>query len=121
MTIPADLVPSAALDADPERVCELTDAGAEILAVRGDQRLADALEPLAERGVSSMIVEGGVVLHQAFWDAGLVDRVQIYETARFLGPAGVAWLPWPLPRLHSITTRGLGADTLIEAYVHGAD
>jgi diaminohydroxyphosphoribosylaminopyrimidine deaminase / 5-amino-6-(5-phosphoribosylamino)uracil reductase len=112
---------SAAVDAAADRVRQLTDAGAEILAVRGDRRLAGALEQLAARGVSSMIVEGGVVLHQAFWDAGLVDRVQIYETARLLGPAGVRWLPWPLPRLRSITTRALGADTLTEAYVHGAD
>jgi diaminohydroxyphosphoribosylaminopyrimidine deaminase/5-amino-6-(5-phosphoribosylamino)uracil reductase len=111
----------AALDADPDRARQLADAGAEILAVRGEPQPAGALEQLAARGVSSLIVEGGVVLHQAFWDAGLVDRVQIYETARRLGPAGVAWLPLPLPRLVSITTRALGADTLTEGYVHGVD
>jgi riboflavin biosynthesis pyrimidine reductase len=68
-----------------------------------------------------MIVEGGVTLHRAFWDARLVDRVQIYESPRLLGPDGVEWLRLPLPQLGPITKRPLGSDTLTEAYVHGVD
>jgi len=111
----------AVLETAPDRAGILARAGAEILAVTGEPRLRSALEQLAARGISSVIVEGGVALHRAFWDAGLVDRVQTYMTPRRLGPEGLQWLPFPLPGLGTIITRGLGADTLAEAYVHGAD
>ena len=37
--------------------------------------------------------KAGATLHRAFWDAGLVDRVQIFMTPHVLGAGGVAWLP----------------------------
>ena len=104
-----------------ERAARLAAAGADILPVSGERPLSDALGQLASRGISSVIVEGGVVLHRAFWDAGLVDRVQVYMTPHQLGPEALEWLPLPLPGLGPITVRQLGADTLAEAYVHGAD
>jgi diaminohydroxyphosphoribosylaminopyrimidine deaminase/5-amino-6-(5-phosphoribosylamino)uracil reductase len=111
----------AAVDASAERAEALVRAGADILAIAGEPRLPNALEQLAARGISSLIVEGGVALHRAFWDARLVDRVQIYGTPRLLGPQGLEWLGLPLPHLRKVTTRALGTDTLTEAYVHGAD
>ena len=111
----------ASVERAQERVRALAEAGAEILAVAEEPRISTALRELAGRGVSSLIVEGGVTLHRAFWDAGLVDRVQVYMTPRRLGPQGIEWLGFPLPRLGTITTRALGADTLAEAYVHGTD
>ena len=110
----------ATVETAPERAEMLARAGAEIL-VAGEPRLPSALGQLAARGISSIIVEGGVGLHRAFWDAGLVDSVQAYITPRRLGPEGIEWLPFPLPGLGTIITRALGADTLAEAYVHGAD
>jgi diaminohydroxyphosphoribosylaminopyrimidine deaminase / 5-amino-6-(5-phosphoribosylamino)uracil reductase len=94
-------------------------AGAEILIAEGT--LDRALEQLAARGISSMIVEGGTTLHQAFWDAGLVDRVQMYMTPHRLGTDGLEWLPLPLPGLGAVTRKLLGADILIEGHVHRAD
>ena len=111
----------ASVESDPGRADALTEAGAEILAIAEEPRLLVALRELARRGVSSVIVEGGVALHRAFWDAKLVDRVQVYMSPRRLGPRGIEWLGFPLPLLGTITTRALGADTLAEAYVHGAD
>jgi diaminohydroxyphosphoribosylaminopyrimidine deaminase/5-amino-6-(5-phosphoribosylamino)uracil reductase len=111
----------ASVEEDPRRADALAGAGADILAIAGEPRLLVALRELARRGVSSVIVEGGVALHRAFWDAKLVDRVQIYNTPHRLGPRGIEWLGFPLPNLGTITTRALGADTLAEAYVHGAD
>jgi diaminohydroxyphosphoribosylaminopyrimidine deaminase/5-amino-6-(5-phosphoribosylamino)uracil reductase len=110
-----------AVEAASDRAGRLTAAGAEILAVDRDPPLVGALEGLASRGISSVIVEGGVTLHRAFWDAELVDRVQIYKTPHQLGPEALEWLPFQLPGLGPITIRQLGADTLLEAYVHGAD
>jgi diaminohydroxyphosphoribosylaminopyrimidine deaminase/5-amino-6-(5-phosphoribosylamino)uracil reductase len=100
------------------RAASLAAAGAEILALQDGSTLAKAVERLAARGISSMIVEGGVRLHRSFWDADLVDRVQVYMTPHVLGADGPEWLPFPLPGLGPVTTRTLGSDLLAEAYVH---
>jgi len=104
---------------DGQRAELLSRSGAEILVADG--ALDSTLEQLAARGVSSMIVEGGTTLHRAFWDAGLVDRVQMYMTPHRLGMGGQEWLPLPLRGLGPITRKLLGADILIEGYVHRAD
>jgi diaminohydroxyphosphoribosylaminopyrimidine deaminase/5-amino-6-(5-phosphoribosylamino)uracil reductase len=86
--------------------------------------LGSALEMLAGRGVTALIVEGGPTLHGAFWDAELVDRVQIYETPVVIGDRGVPWLPFDIMASNGLTertSRGFGADRLLEAYVHRTD
>jgi diaminohydroxyphosphoribosylaminopyrimidine deaminase/5-amino-6-(5-phosphoribosylamino)uracil reductase len=85
--------------------------------------LRAALEGLAGRGLSSMMVEGGTLLHRSLWDAGLVDRVQIFRTPHHLGAHGVEWLPSVAAgtALHRVATTRVGADTLIEGYVHRVD
>jgi diaminohydroxyphosphoribosylaminopyrimidine deaminase/5-amino-6-(5-phosphoribosylamino)uracil reductase len=109
------------MDSSSERADSLTRAGAEILVADTNSTLEPALQRLAARGVCSMIVEGGVTLHRAFWDAKVVDRVQIYMTSHLLGADGLEWLPLPLPGLGPVTERRLGADRLAEAYVHRID
>lgn len=109
------------IDTVLERAESLTAAGAAILALDDGAGLVGAVESLAARGVSSMIVEGGVRLHQSFWDADLVDRVQVYMTPHVLGSDGPEWLPFPLPGLGPVATRPLGTDLLAEAYVHRSD
>jgi len=103
---------------DEKRGEVLAAAGADIL-VAGT--LGETLEQQAAGGISSMIVEGGTTLHRAFWDAGFVDRVQMYMTPHHLGRDGLEWLPLPLPGLGPVTRKLLGADILIEGYVHRAD
>lgn len=114
--------------AAPEAAEALRAAGAEIAVVRveapgGRVSLHAALEHLAARGLSSLIVEGGPLLQRAFWDAGLVDRVQIFRTPHRVGALGLEWLPnvdaglgWA-PSF----TKTLGADVLVEGYVHRTD
>lgn len=104
-----------------DRAASLVARGAEILTVDAGTPLVEPLERLAARGVSSMIVEGGAALHRAFWDAGLVDRVQMYMTPHRLGDEGLEWLSVPLPGLGPLTRKHFGADILIEGYVHRAD
>lgn len=102
----------------------LRDAGAEILALEEHGFVRASLGVLADRGISSMVVEGGARLHQAFWDAGVVDRVQMYVTTHVIGEAGVGWLPGPVLTAARITRRAarpVGSDILLEAHVHGAD
>jgi diaminohydroxyphosphoribosylaminopyrimidine deaminase/5-amino-6-(5-phosphoribosylamino)uracil reductase len=80
------------------------------------------LKRLAGRGITSLLVEGGPALHRAFWDAGVVDRVQIIETPVTLGDSGgagiVAFRP---PAPDGADTRRIGDDLLIEWHVHRPD
>ncbi|MBA3297042.1 MAG: bifunctional diaminohydroxyphosphoribosylaminopyrimidine deaminase/5-amino-6-(5-phosphoribosylamino)uracil reductase RibD [Acidobacteria bacterium] len=99
---------------------ELRDAGA-ILEFPADGRIGTALEALAAKGITSLIVDGGAALHRAFWHAGVVDRVQVYVTTRVLGERGVSWLPFDVmasPHITERSSRALGDDVLLEAYVH---
>jgi hypothetical protein len=58
------------------------------------------------------------------WAAGLVDRVQIYETPATLGPRAVPWLPDTVVNVDRLVDRrtvSLGDDLMTEGYVHRAD
>lgn len=85
--------------------------------------LRTAFSSLPALGVMSVIVEGGPTLHGAIWDAGLVDRVQVFRTPRPLGEAGVRWIPGrvALEALTDARTLVLGDDVLIEGHVHRID
>ncbi len=110
--------------AAPEKLGALGDAGATVEAVEGPDRLAEALRGLARRGVTSLIVEGGPTLHEAFWNAALVDRVQMYVSPRVIGPEGRGWLPFPVlssPCVSERSARLVGEDTVLEGYVHRPD
>jgi len=110
-----------AAGAVPERIQPLVDAGAQVEIIAKESVLEAALARFAELGISSLLVEGGARLHGAFWDAGLVDRIEVFRTPRVLGPGAVRWLDVPVidaPRVGDRTTRTLGEDILIEAYVH---
>jgi len=95
-------------------------AGAEIEIVEGPTFRA-ALERLADRGVESLLLEGGSEVHAAAWDEDLVDLVSIYVCPRTIGPGGVPFLcgrPIDLAQLFDRREERLGPDTLIEGYVH---
>ena len=112
--------------AEPARVQALVDAGATIELVAGSGRPepSAALQRLAALDISSVVLEGGATLHEAFWDARVVDRVQILVSAVRLGPGGVRWLPFPVvtaDTLADLTARSAGSDVIIEGYVHRTD
>jgi len=122
---PVIIVTTAGLLAEADRrASALRSAGAEILATDDAGGVAASLEALAARGVSSIVIEGGAVLHRAFWDAEVVDRVQMYVAECVLGDDGVNWLPEAVMSAARITARSarpIGNDVLLEAYVHGVD
>ena len=103
---------------DPARIAALEAAGA-VIEPFDSPDIPALLQRLAHREVTLLLVEGGPRLHQAFFEAHLVDRVQrvetpaplrdgIREAAGFAVPAGVD------PRVTM-----LGADRLVEWDVHG--
>jgi diaminohydroxyphosphoribosylaminopyrimidine deaminase / 5-amino-6-(5-phosphoribosylamino)uracil reductase len=80
-----------------------------------------ALAGLARAGVLSVLLEGGPTLHQAAWQAGLVDAVQLYIAPVTIGGDGVPWLDartFSVSWLAERRTRQCGADVLMEGYVH---
>jgi diaminohydroxyphosphoribosylaminopyrimidine deaminase/5-amino-6-(5-phosphoribosylamino)uracil reductase len=110
----------------PARTAALSSAGATVRAVAeaGPGFLAAALRDLAADGVSSVMLEGGPALHRAFWDASLVDRVQLYVGPIAIGTNGVPW--WSEAEavsaaLDDVRIVQLGADRLIEGDVHRID
>jgi diaminohydroxyphosphoribosylaminopyrimidine deaminase/5-amino-6-(5-phosphoribosylamino)uracil reductase len=101
----------------------LRTAGAVLLPLPVPHAVGAALRELVAHGVSSMVVEGGASLHRAFWQAGVVDRVQLFVADRSVGDKGLPWLEEPVlsaPRIGSRAAKPVGADVLLEGYVHGA-
>lgn len=84
--------------------------------------LARAVRFLSDTEITSLLVEGGPVLQEAFAAADLVDRVQTIVTPVALG-TGIA-VPSLAPlagRLSPARVTAAGRDTLMEADVHRAD
>jgi diaminohydroxyphosphoribosylaminopyrimidine deaminase/5-amino-6-(5-phosphoribosylamino)uracil reductase len=102
-------------------------AGAEVLVLSGDGdslELEALLKALAERGVLSLLVEGGGILLGSVFDQGLVDKVQAIIAPMIIGaaeaPAAVAGRgaqrlaqAW---RLREVTVERLGQDILVTGY-----
>ena len=105
---------------DRERRERLVDAGAEVECLGAGRFLRDAFERLAARGVTSLVLEGGRLLHEAAWEAGLVDRVQVFVAPVELGPSGVAWMARGavFAGIDTLSVRACGPDLLLEADVH---
>lgn len=97
--------------------------GASVACAAQDD-LGAAFRLLAERELTSLLLEGGATLHREAWQSGLVDRVQIYRTPRTLGASGLAWFSSPEALLGALSERRVqtcGADVLEEGDVHGID
>ncbi|MBA2848933.1 bifunctional diaminohydroxyphosphoribosylaminopyrimidine deaminase/5-amino-6-(5-phosphoribosylamino)uracil reductase RibD [Thermosulfuriphilus ammonigenes] len=106
----------------------LRDRGAEVIRVplrAGRPDLLQALTELKDRGILSLLLEGGATLHGAFFDAGLVDEIAFYYGPVVIGgsqaPAAVAgqgagslgeafWLS-------RISTRRIGKSLLVRGYI----
>jgi diaminohydroxyphosphoribosylaminopyrimidine deaminase/5-amino-6-(5-phosphoribosylamino)uracil reductase len=114
------------------RAGALADAGARLVvidvaiddAAAAERFLSAALAQLAAQDLTSLVVEGGPTLHQAFWRAKLVDRVQFFLTPHLAGPRGLPGADFPVGTVASLagsSVRPIGEDVLIEGYVHGLD
>jgi diaminohydroxyphosphoribosylaminopyrimidine deaminase/5-amino-6-(5-phosphoribosylamino)uracil reductase len=85
----------AAADADPSRVAALRNVGAEVIAVDGssEEGIVAALADLGQRGITSLLLEGGATLAAAFMEADAVDQCRIFVAPVLLGDA--AWRAGP--------------------------
>jgi diaminohydroxyphosphoribosylaminopyrimidine deaminase / 5-amino-6-(5-phosphoribosylamino)uracil reductase len=106
---------------DSARRKALERRGAEILV--SDGTVQSGLQALAARGISALLLEGGAAVHEAAWNEGVVDYVRLYVAPRTIGAAGVKFLNgrrFSTLDLEQPRIAPLGADVLIEGYVHRA-
>lgn len=104
-------------DADAGRIKRLESSGVTV--VRADT-LEDGLRSLRERGIASVLVEGGGELAGALLKAGLVDRYYWIQAPFWLGEGALAAMSG-LPgraleqadRWRVVDRRALGDDTLL--------
>ena len=73
--------------AAPKQVDRLREAGADIFILPASPRvcLSDVLDELGRRGILNVFVEGGATLLGSFFDAGLVDRIDVFIAPIVLG------------------------------------
>jgi diaminohydroxyphosphoribosylaminopyrimidine deaminase / 5-amino-6-(5-phosphoribosylamino)uracil reductase len=104
------------------RVHGLIEAGAQVELVDPASFLESAARRLGEFGITSMVVEGGPTLQQAFWNARLVDRIELFIAPKAVGAGGVPWIdlgPGGLASLRELTASPAGNDVLVEGFVEG--
>jgi diaminohydroxyphosphoribosylaminopyrimidine deaminase/5-amino-6-(5-phosphoribosylamino)uracil reductase len=113
-------------------IARLTRLGVEIIMCEeegGRVSPAHLLRELRERGINSLLVEGGEKLLGGFFDRGLVDRVVAFVAPKIIGGAkakspvggeGVA-LPADARELTELRRRSVGADLMVEGYLTDVD
>lgn len=124
-------------NAPAHRVVELVRAGAEVLRLpavscgNGESRvsLPHLLRALGDRGVMSVLLEGGCALAGAMVDGGLVDKLCLFFAPRIFG--GVQALPMlggrgaatveEAPKAHVASVERVGEDILVTGYLCSPD
>jgi len=83
--------------------------------------LADLLDKLGQRGITSLLAEGGAALATSLLEARLVDRLLVFLAPRVVGGGGLAWAGGRGPRrmadalrLEDVRVTRLGDDVLVE-------
>jgi len=106
-----------------DRVQALERAGATVVTVL-DGGITAALATLAGIGIQALLVEGGPVLHDAFWRERAIDVVRIIVTPRVLGAAGVPWFSshqLAASDLRHLDVVPCGPDVIMEGDVYRTD
>ena len=111
-----------ALLEQPAAADRLRAAGATLEAVDAGT-LAEVMTRLAELEVTSLLLEGGAMVHRAAWTSRVVDRVQRYIAPQAFGGDGVPWLDdlVAVARLGAARVERHGPDVLIQGDVQRPD
>ena len=116
------LTTEGAVSGRPDLADQLREAGVRLETMPDDDAAIDALlRRLGSLEVTSLVLEGGVTIHRAAWEAGVVDRVQQFVAPIEIGPDGVSWLEMAWAELGDRVVRQYGPDTLTEGYVQRVD
>ncbi len=111
---------AAAAARDRDRVAALEAGGATVVVGTGD--LGIDVRALLAWDISTLLLEGGGVMHAAAWRAGIVDRVHVIVAPTVLGEQGARFfdgMPVPLSQLIPVRVETVGPDAWMESDVHG--
>jgi diaminohydroxyphosphoribosylaminopyrimidine deaminase/5-amino-6-(5-phosphoribosylamino)uracil reductase len=115
--------------APQKRIRALQEAGAEIMIIEADERqvsIPGVIAALAEREITSLLLEGGPTLAGAFWRHGLIDRIVAFIAPKVLAdpsalpmvvgpPASAMAQAIPLAQLQ---IRRMGNDVMVSGIPH---
>ena len=113
----------------PDRECELTAGGAEVMrvaveAMKGKVDLVKMMEQLGERGLNHIMVETGAKLNASLLAAGVVDEIVAYIAPSIFGDSARGLFALPeltnleeRTRLQFADIRQIGPDLRITAQV----
>ncbi|XUY25770.1 bifunctional diaminohydroxyphosphoribosylaminopyrimidine deaminase/5-amino-6-(5-phosphoribosylamino)uracil reductase RibD [Agrobacterium sp. rho-8.1] len=80
------VIDSAGEESTTQKRTQLEAAGVEIIETSDIQNF---LSILVERGMSELLVEGGARIAKFFLDAGLIDRILLFESPVIIGEGGL--------------------------------
>lgn len=115
-------------EAKKDKIDILVDHGIEVVTIsslNGQVNLQELMTKLGEMNIDSILLEGGGTLNFSAIKAGIVDKVQIYISPKFIG-GEIAKTPvegigirslQEAYRAENITTTMVGEDILIEGYM----
>ncbi|MCC6501842.1 MAG: bifunctional diaminohydroxyphosphoribosylaminopyrimidine deaminase/5-amino-6-(5-phosphoribosylamino)uracil reductase RibD [Deltaproteobacteria bacterium] len=119
------LIIFASNDADEKRVKKAVEAGAEVVRLAPGARglpLKKVLISLANRGVTSVLVEGGGKLAASLLKEKLIDALTVFYGPMIIGSEGLPMIAClglkglkGAPRFKSIVVKKAGDDIIIEA------
>ncbi len=106
---------------DANRQRRLVEAGAELSAIRGDDRLSLNLREVQTwlwgQGFRRILLEAGPTLLSSYLEAGFVDQLKVY-TGDVRGGRGESLAPWLSgSRLRQRKQTECGADSVLEAFL----
>lgn len=118
-----DLILLCRGDNDPERVAAFADIGAIVLSVpvteSGTLSLRSAMGSLAERGIGSILCEGGGRLAASLMAEGLVDELVWFTAGAAIGSGGASAIAdfgleriAEMPRFTQVACETVGADVM---------
>jgi diaminohydroxyphosphoribosylaminopyrimidine deaminase/5-amino-6-(5-phosphoribosylamino)uracil reductase len=81
-----------------------------------DKNIKEVLNVLYEKGISSVLIEGGQKVFEAFIKAKVVDEMILFLAPTFLGKKAVAFAELPQPiKLSQVHAKTLGKDLVLHA------
>jgi diaminohydroxyphosphoribosylaminopyrimidine deaminase / 5-amino-6-(5-phosphoribosylamino)uracil reductase len=125
---PGETIVVCSPSASAERRKRLEDEGHQVICAEGQGRIVDlssAMTSLAERGVQSILIEGGRQLHTSLIRDKLVDKVQVFISPKLIGGGpgsgplqslGIAKMNQAMD-LKNVNLQTFGTDTFVEGYI----
>lgn len=123
---------AASTEAPMEHLATLRSRGVEVLVLEKTPlgiNLHQLFKMLAERRITSILVEGGATINASVLAANLIDKVHCFIAPKILGGktaptpvggTGVATVDQGI-MLEDIATQSIGADLLISGYITGRE